>query len=88
MKSIEVMSHSTTTPSVGVQVVLDRDNSLDWFRVFPSSVETRSFKWLLTAIHKWISVDHPFGTPFAFDVSVKNLGINLIEMNLSIYRRL
>jgi hypothetical protein len=69
MKSIEVMSHSTPNPSVGVQLVLNGDNSLDWWRALPSSVHTRSFKWLLAAIHKFISADSPFGTPFALDVS-------------------
>ncbi len=32
------------------------------------SVYTCSFIWLLTAIHKWISADHPFGTPLRNDL--------------------
>jgi hypothetical protein len=69
VKSIEVMSHSTPNPSVGVQIVLDGDNGLDWWRALPSSTQIRSFKWLLIAIHKFISNDLPFGTPFALDAS-------------------
>jgi hypothetical protein len=54
---------------VGVQIVLNSDNCLNWWRALPSSTQTRLFKWLLITIHKFISNDLPFSTPFALDVS-------------------
>jgi Cft2 family RNA processing exonuclease len=52
---------------VGVQIVLNCDNSLNWWRALPSSTQTRLFKWLLIAIHKFISNYLPFSTQFALD---------------------